>query len=111
MNAVQAGLERRRVRFWSTADPNLKVVTSARPTAPSRGIRPTSQVEGLELGHRRVGRAAFANDGDDLTAQSGLAKIKATDEAVHIGARSEPFKADQLCALHRVPSRTRLRDW
>lgn len=62
----------------------------------------SSRIEGLVLSHRRLARAAFADDGRDLGAQSVLANIAALELAVERASRAQELGRDDLLDVHRV---------
>lgn len=61
----------------------------------------SSRIEGLELSHRRLARASFSDDRDDVTAQSVLANIRAMERAVAAAARSKRFEVGAILGIHR----------
>ena len=76
----------------------------------------SSRIEGLELSHRRLARAAFVDDKADLTAASVLANMRAMEEAVRWSSRARTLTVGGLQRIHRVlfgafddPSAGRLR--
>lgn len=62
----------------------------------------SSRIEGLQLSHRRLARAAFAEDESDLTAQSVLANIRAMEWAVSSAARVRRFGVPAILKVHRA---------
>lgn len=61
----------------------------------------SSRIEGLQLSHRRLARVAFADDRDDITAQSVLANVRAMELAVGAASRSPRFSAATILQIHR----------
>ena len=62
----------------------------------------SSRIEGLILSHRRLAKAAFADDATDLTAQGVLANIAALERAVVVAGGAELLTRDDLLEVHRV---------
>lgn len=62
----------------------------------------SSRIEGLQLSHRRLARAAFAGDREDLTARSVLANIEAMELAVKSASRTRHFGVPAMLGVHRV---------
>ncbi len=63
----------------------------------------SSRIEGLELSHKRLARAAYeSDDGHDATARSVLGNVKAMERAIAIGAADRPLTVDDIIELHRV---------
>jgi Fic family protein len=61
----------------------------------------SSRIEGLQLSHRRLARAAFAGDVSDITAQSVLANIRAMELAL-TAARARQFGVPAMLKVHKV---------
>lgn len=63
----------------------------------------SSRIEGLELSHRRLAKAAYASAGAlDVTAESVLGNMRAMEAAVKVGASAKQLKAKDVVELHRV---------
>ncbi|MDP1915596.1 MAG: Fic family protein [Myxococcales bacterium] len=62
----------------------------------------SSRIEGLELSHRRLARAAFAEDESDITAQSVLANIRAMELAVATAATTKRFGVPAILKVHKA---------
>lgn len=62
----------------------------------------SSRIEGLEISHRRLARAAFGEAHEDLTAASVLGNVAAMEKAVAIGSRKEPLTSASIRKIHRV---------
>jgi len=62
----------------------------------------SSRIEGLELSHRRLARAAFAEDESDITAQSVLANIRAMALAVATAATTKRFGVPAILKVHKA---------
>ena len=62
----------------------------------------SSRIEGLQLSHRRLARAAFSGDVSDITAQSVLANIRAMELALATAARSRRFGVPAILKVHRT---------
>lgn len=63
----------------------------------------SSRIEGLELSHRRLARAAYASTKAlDVTAESVLGNMRAMEAAVQLGSAARRLRAHDVIALHRV---------
>jgi Fic family protein len=63
----------------------------------------SSRIEGLELSHRRLAKAAYASTKAlDVTAESVLGNMRAMEAAVRLGAGTKAFRAADVITLHRV---------
>lgn len=62
----------------------------------------SSRIEGLQLSHHRLARAAFAEDKSDITAQSVLANIRAMEVALKTAARAKKFGLPEILKVHHV---------
>jgi Fic family protein len=62
----------------------------------------SSRIEGLELSHRRLARAAFAEDENDITAQSVLANVRAMELAVATAATTKRFGVPAILKVHKA---------
>ena len=62
----------------------------------------SSRIEGLVVSHRRLAKAAFANDVHDLTAQSVLANIAALERAVALATEVDELTREHLLEIHRL---------
>lgn len=62
----------------------------------------SSRIEGLVLSHRRLAKAAFADDSRDLTAQGVLANIAALERAAALAGDVKELTRDHLLEVHRV---------
>lgn len=61
----------------------------------------SSRIEGLELSHKRLARAAYDQEGvRDETATSVLGNIRAMERAIEIGANPAPITVDTMLELH-----------
>jgi Fic family protein len=61
----------------------------------------SSRIEGLVLSHRRLAKAAYAQDGSDVTAQSVLANIAAMEEAIATASSGATVTTSVVRQLHR----------
>lgn len=61
----------------------------------------SSRIEGLVLSHRRLAKAAYSQELEDVTARSVLANIRAMDAAI-AAASSGPLQVSTLLGVHRV---------
>ena len=62
----------------------------------------SSRIEGLELSHRRLAKAAFAQDGSDVSAASVIANMSAMEEAVRLSSTGRALTVNGLLKIHRV---------
>jgi Fic family protein len=63
----------------------------------------SSRIEGLELSHRRLAKAAYASTKAlDATAESVLGNMRAMEAAVKLGAETRKLGSEDVIALHRV---------
>jgi Fic family protein len=63
----------------------------------------SSRIEGLELSHRRLAKAAYASTKAlDVTAESVLGNMRAMDAAVKLGSEIRKLTAKDVIELHRV---------
>jgi Fic family protein len=61
----------------------------------------SSRIEGLEMSHRRLARAAAAPDQADAGARAVLGNVRAMERAIEIGSSSRPITVSRLMELHR----------
>lgn len=62
----------------------------------------SSRIEGLEMSHRRLARAAFASEQDDASARSVVGNVRAMEAAIALGASRRTLRAQDVNALHSV---------
>lgn len=63
----------------------------------------SSRIEGLELSHRRLAKAAYASTNTlDVTAESVLGNMRAMEAAVKLGSGARQLKKKDVVELHRV---------
>ena len=61
----------------------------------------SSRIEGLEMSHRRLARAAAAPDLADASARAVLGNVRAMERAIEIGSNSRAITVSRLIELHR----------
>ncbi len=61
----------------------------------------SSRIEGLEMGQRRLARAAHEAGGDD-TARQIVGNIRAMERAIEVGSEPRPFTYEDLIEIHRT---------
>lgn len=62
----------------------------------------SSRIEGLELSHRRLARAAFdAKHAQDVTAESILGNIRAMEHAIALATAGSDFTVRDITTIHR----------
>jgi Fic family protein len=61
----------------------------------------SSRIEGLEMSHRRLARAAAAPQDADASARAILGNIHAMERAIEIGATAKTISPARLIELHR----------
>lgn len=63
----------------------------------------SSRIEGLELSHQRLARAAFwASEAHDPKATDIVGNVEAMEHAIEIGATATPFAVTDLTRIHEV---------
>src|SRR3989442_1257537 len=62
----------------------------------------SSRIEGLEMSHRRLARAAAAPDQADASARAVLGNVRAMERAIEIGSNSRAITVSGLMQLHRA---------
>jgi len=63
----------------------------------------SSRIEGLEMSHRRLAKAAYASTKAlDATAESVLGNMRAMEAAVKLGAQTRELRSDDIVALQHV---------
>jgi Fic family protein len=62
----------------------------------------SSRIEGLEISHRRLARAAFGRAHRDLTAESVLGNVAAMETAIDLASRHRPLVSLDVLAIHRA---------
>jgi len=63
----------------------------------------SSRIEGLEMSHRRLAKAAYASTKSlDATAESVLGNMRAMEAAVKLGAQTKELRSADIVALHHV---------
>jgi len=99
------------IRELNRASPSLGVLeTLARQLLRAEALA-SSRIEGLEMSHRRLARAAFAPDEADQNAKLVLGNLRAMEEAIALGSSREALTVARVKALHRrIFSGTSL-DW
>jgi len=61
----------------------------------------SSRIEGLEMSHRRLARAAAAPEHADATARAVLGNLRAMERAIEIGSAARALTVPRLLELHR----------
>src|SRR5438105_8804134 len=61
----------------------------------------SSRIEGLEMSHRRLARAAAAPEHADATARAVLGNLRAMERAIEIGSTARAITVSRLLELHR----------
>jgi len=62
----------------------------------------SSRIEGLQLSHRRLARAAFDPPGADRASRAVVGNILAMERAIELGAIAEAIRTTDLLELHRI---------
>lgn len=62
----------------------------------------SSRIEGLEMSHRRLARAAFAPEEADAHARTVVGNVRAMEAAIALGARPRRLTVADIRALHRT---------
>ena len=88
------------VRELNTASPRLGALeTLARQLLRAEAVA-SSRIEGLEMSHRRLERAAFDPDDADRTARLVVGNVRAMEAAIVFGAARRPLTRSAVIALH-----------
>src|SRR5438128_1615963 len=61
----------------------------------------SSRIEGLEMSHRRLARAAAAPQEADASARAVLGNVRAMERAIEIGANARTITTARIIELHR----------
>src|SRR2546426_632616 len=61
----------------------------------------SSRIEGLEMSHRRLARAAAAPADADANARAVLGNVRAMERAIEIGAKAKTITPARIIELHR----------
>jgi Fic family protein len=103
-----AGLE---VRDLNESPPNLVALEALATQLLRTEALASSAIEGLQLSHRRLARAA-ALPGYDAMAQEVLGNVRAMERAIDVGRRPARFAVADLRAIHNeLAQGTRLARW
>lgn len=62
----------------------------------------SSRIEGLEMSHRRLARAAFAPEEADAHARSVVGNVRAMEAAIALGSRPRRPTVADIAALHKT---------
>lgn len=62
----------------------------------------SSRIEGLEMSHRRLARAAFAPEEADANARTVVGNVRAMEAAIALGTRRSELRVPDIRALHRI---------
>jgi Fic family protein len=62
----------------------------------------SSRIEGLILSHRRLAKAAFNPEGNDITAQGVLGNIRALEQALELAAAGLEVTRQDIVDIHRT---------
>jgi len=62
----------------------------------------SSRIEGLNISHRRLARAAYAGAGGDQTAAEILGNVEAMKRAIELGAAGSGFAVSDIEDIHRT---------
>lgn len=89
------------VRHLNTTSPHLGALEAlARQLLRAEAVA-SSRIEGLEMSHRRLERAAFAPEDADQNAKLVMGNIRAMEAAIALGAARRPLTPGAILALHR----------
>ncbi len=88
------------VRELNAASPRLGALEAlARQLLRAEAVA-SSRIEGLEMSHRRLERAAFDPDDADRTARLVVGNVRAMEAAIALGAAHRPLTRTAILALH-----------
>lgn len=102
-NAQAISTAERSVSELNNAPPAIDALEAvARQLLRSESVA-SSRIEGLELSHKRLARAAYdATAARDETAGSVLGNIRTMEQAIEIGASAEAFRSRHFVELHKT---------
>jgi len=95
-NAEQAT---RRLNEGPSGDVNLEAL--ARQLLRAESVA-SSRIEGLILSHRRLAKAAFNPEGNDITAQGVLGNVRALEQALELAAAGLEVTRQDIVDIHRT---------
>ena len=89
------------VRELNATSPHLGALEAlARQLLRAEAVA-SSRIEGLEMSHRRLERAAFVPEDADGQAKLVMGNIQAMEAAISLGAAHRPLTPSAILALHR----------
>jgi Fic family protein len=89
------------VRELNATSPRLGALeTLARRLLRAEAVA-SSRIEGLEMSHRRLERAALAPEDADRQAKLVMGNVRAMEAAIALGAARRPLTSSVILALHR----------
>src|SRR2546427_952069 len=62
----------------------------------------SSRIEGLEMSHRRLARAAFDAEASDRSARVVVGNVRAMEEAIKLGAQARRLRITDIVAIHKT---------
>ena len=62
----------------------------------------SSRIEGLEMSHRRLARAAFDAEAADRSALVVVGNVRAMEEAIKLGAQARRLRITDIVAIHKT---------
>jgi Fic family protein len=88
------------VRDLNTGAPGLGALEALSRQLLRAEAVASSRIEGLEMSHRRLARAAFDPDEADASAQYVLGNVRAMEQAIALGARARTLTFRDIRAIH-----------
>jgi Fic family protein len=90
------------VRDLNTGAPGLGALEALSRQLLRAEAVASSRIEGLEMSHRRLARAAFDPDEADASARYVLGNVRAMEQAIGLGARSRAFTTRDIRTIHKT---------
>lgn len=88
------------VRDLNTGAPGLGALEALSRQLLRAEAVASSRIEGLEMSHRRLARAAFDPAEADASARYVLGNVRAMEQAIALGARARAFTIRDIRAIH-----------
>jgi len=89
------------VRELNAASPRLGALEALARQLLRAEAMASSRIEGLEMSHRRLERAAFAPQDADRQATLVMGNVRAMEAAIALGAAHRPLTLGAILAFHR----------
>ena len=99
--AAAANAEQATRRLNEDPSGNVNLEALARQLLRAESVA-SSRIEGLILSHRRLAKAAFNPEGNDITAQGVLGNIRALEQALELAAAGREVTRQDIVDIHRT---------